>query len=91
MTTNKYTNTGSLIYVRKVLTQAGEAINNPFQGSNVSIIPKLVEAVAVPGGAVAGGAVGVGALAASGMLTVLPDFIGIWHIQRQLVADVAAC
>jgi len=26
-----------------------------------------------------------------GMITILPDLMGIWHIQRQLVADVAAC
>jgi hypothetical protein len=26
-----------------------------------------------------------------GMLTVIPDLIGVWHIQRQLVADIAAC
>lgn len=26
-----------------------------------------------------------------GMLTVLPDLIAVWRIQRQLVADVAAC
>ncbi len=26
-----------------------------------------------------------------GMLTVLPDLIAVWKIQRQLVADIAAC
>jgi hypothetical protein len=26
-----------------------------------------------------------------GMLTILPDLIAVWHIQRQLVADIAAC
>jgi hypothetical protein len=26
-----------------------------------------------------------------GMLTVIPDLIAVWHIQRQLVADIAAC
>lgn len=26
-----------------------------------------------------------------GMLTVVPDLIAVWRIQRQLVADVAAC
>ena len=26
-----------------------------------------------------------------GMLTVLPDLIAVWRIQRQLVADMAAC
>lgn len=26
-----------------------------------------------------------------GMLTVLPDLVAMWHIQRQLVADIAAC
>jgi hypothetical protein len=26
-----------------------------------------------------------------GMLTVLPDLLAVWHIQRQLVADIAAC
>jgi len=26
-----------------------------------------------------------------GMLTVIPDLVAVWHIQRQLVADIAAC
>jgi hypothetical protein len=26
-----------------------------------------------------------------GMLTVIPDLVGVWNIQRQLVADIAAC
>lgn len=26
-----------------------------------------------------------------GMLTIVPDLIAVWHIQRQLVADIAAC
>lgn len=26
-----------------------------------------------------------------GLLTVLPDLVAVWHIQRQLVADIAAC
>jgi hypothetical protein len=26
-----------------------------------------------------------------GMLTILPDLLAVWHIQRQLVADIAAC
>jgi hypothetical protein len=26
-----------------------------------------------------------------GMLTVIPDLLAVWHIQRQLVADIAAC
>lgn len=26
-----------------------------------------------------------------GMLTVLPDLVGIWHVQRQMVADIASC
>lgn len=25
-----------------------------------------------------------------GMLTIVPDLLGVWHIQRQLVADIAA-
>ena len=66
MSTNKYPNSGSLEHVRNVLTQAGDAVNNPFKNSNISIIPELVETLAVPGGAVAGGAIGVGAVAASG-------------------------
>jgi hypothetical protein len=26
-----------------------------------------------------------------GMLTIVPDLVAVWHIQRQLVADIAAC
>ena len=26
-----------------------------------------------------------------GLLTVVPDLVAMWHIQRQLVADIAAC
>lgn len=26
-----------------------------------------------------------------GMMTIIPDLIAVWHIQRQLVADIAAC
>jgi len=26
-----------------------------------------------------------------GMLTIVPDLLAVWHIQRQLVADIAAC
>lgn len=26
-----------------------------------------------------------------GLLTILPDLVAVWHIQRQLVADIAAC
>ena len=26
-----------------------------------------------------------------GMLTIVPDLMAMWHIQRQLVADIAAC
>jgi hypothetical protein len=26
-----------------------------------------------------------------GMLTVIPDLIKVWHIQRQMVSDIAAC
>ncbi len=26
-----------------------------------------------------------------GMLTIIPDLIAVWHIQRQLVSDIAAC
>jgi hypothetical protein len=26
-----------------------------------------------------------------GMLTIVPDLIAVWHIQRQLVADIAGC
>jgi hypothetical protein len=26
-----------------------------------------------------------------GLITVLPDLLAVWHIQRQLVADIAAC
>jgi hypothetical protein len=26
-----------------------------------------------------------------GMLTVIPDLVAVWNIQRQLVADIAAC
>jgi len=27
----------------------------------------------------------------AGMLTVIPDLIQVWHIQRQMVSDIAAC
>lgn len=27
----------------------------------------------------------------SGMLTVIPDLIQVWHIQRQMVSDIASC
>jgi EcsC protein family len=26
-----------------------------------------------------------------GMLTIVPDLVAVWHIQRQLVADIAGC
>jgi hypothetical protein len=26
-----------------------------------------------------------------GMLTIVPDLLAVWHIQRQLVADIAGC
>ena len=26
-----------------------------------------------------------------GLLTVIPDLVAVWHIQRQLVADIASC
>ena len=26
-----------------------------------------------------------------GMLTIVPDLVAVWHIQQQLVADIAAC
>jgi hypothetical protein len=28
---------------------------------------------------------------ASGMLTILPDLVAVWHIQTALIADIAAC
>jgi hypothetical protein len=27
----------------------------------------------------------------AGMLTIIPDLIQVWHIQRQMVSDIAAC
>jgi hypothetical protein len=50
---------------------------------------ELTRAAASQAGATAGAlALPPGPL---GMLTVLPDLIAVWHIQRQLVADIAAC
>jgi hypothetical protein len=50
---------------------------------------ELTRAAASQAGATAGAlALPPGPL---GMLTILPDLIAVWHIQRQLVADIAAC
>jgi hypothetical protein len=50
---------------------------------------ELTMAAASSAGAVAGAlALPPGPL---GLLTVVPDLIAVWNIQRQLVADIAAC
>ena len=50
---------------------------------------ELTRAAASQAGATAGAlALPPGPL---GMLTIVPDLIAVWHIQRQLVADIAAC
>jgi hypothetical protein len=50
---------------------------------------ELTRAAASQAGATAGAlALPSGPL---GMLTILPDLVAVWHIQRQLVADIAAC
>jgi hypothetical protein len=50
---------------------------------------ELTRAAASQAGATAGAlALPPGPL---GMLTIIPDLVAVWHIQRQLVADIAAC
>jgi hypothetical protein len=50
---------------------------------------ELTRAAASQAGATAGAlALPPGPL---GMLTIIPDLVAMWHIQRQLVADIAAC
>ena len=68
MSSKYYPNAGSLNSVRNVLTQAGDAINDPLKELGKHGIP---EVAAAAGGAVAGGAVGVGAVAASGSVAGL--------------------
>jgi len=51
--------------------------------------PELVRAAALKAAAVSGGL----ALAPgpAGLVTLLPDLLGVWRIQSQLVVDLAAC
>lgn len=50
---------------------------------------EIVRAAGLKAGAVSAGlAIPPGP---AGMLTVIPDLIQVWHIQRQMVSDIAAC
>ena len=66
----------------------------PASGELASDVPldrarEIVRAAGLKAGAVlAGLALPPGP---AGMLTVIPDLIKVWHIQRQMVSDIAAC
>ena len=50
---------------------------------------EIVRAAGLKAGAVSAGlAIPPGP---AGMLTLIPDLIQVWHIQRQMVSDIAAC
>jgi hypothetical protein len=67
-----------------VPTSAEGVVHDP-----ASRAQELTMAAAANAGAVAGAlALPPGPL---GLLTVIPDLIAMWNIQRQLVADIAAC
>ena len=66
----------------------------PLSSEPLSKDPKIraksiAKAASVKSALIAGGlALPPGPL---GMLTIIPDLVSIWHIQRQMVSDIAAC
>jgi hypothetical protein len=78
-----------LISVLEGMTSTVPSSPEAPQDAPAARAQELVRAAASHAGATAGAlALPPGPL---GMLTVIPDLVAVWHIQRQLVADVAAC
>lgn len=61
----------------------------PLSGNPKNRARKIARLAALKAGAMSAGlAIPPGPL---GLLTVIPDLLKVWHIQRQMVADIAAC
>ena len=81
-----------LDHLVSILERVTSTVPSSPEGRQAEPAPRVQEltmAAASNAGAVAGAlALPPGPL---GLLTVIPDLVAVWNIQRQLVADIAAC
>lgn len=78
-----------LIEVLERVTATAPTSPEPRRDTPAARAEELTLAAASQAGATAGAlALPPGPL---GLLTIVPDLLAVWHIQRQLVADIAAC
>jgi hypothetical protein len=89
-------NTGLALPVQQTLFRVLENLvtSVPFSKERISETPEdraeeIVRAAGLKAAACSAGlAIAPGPV---GMLTVIPDLLQVWHIQRQMVSDIAAC